>query len=131
MATSVSTTRSRAWWSPCPAGRQGRSFPAQSGVIVYALRCKEPIVAARKNDNYDAYVQELISTWHYTEADARRCNAGTKSWLAIPLLSVESDPEVVGIVFIDSNHENLFTDEIGEDCAAMCAGIARFIRKRY
>lgn len=57
----------------------GRTFPASSGIIGRALRQKEVFAARRKNDNYVAYIRELVDEWSYTTTQAEALHPGTMS----------------------------------------------------
>lgn len=106
----------------------GRKFSASSGIIGRALREKEAFAARRKNDNYVAYIDELIREWSYTKAQAEALHPGTMSWMAIPL--VEQEANVVhGIVYLDSTDPEFFTDIRQTLAICACAGIARYVAK--
>ena len=109
-------------------GRIGRRFPANSGIIGKAYREREVFIAFRENDDYEAYVRELITDWNYTEERARRLNAGAMEWMAVPL--IEGD-EVEAVLFLDVNQRGFFTSERQELVLAATRGIAVFIGKRY
>lgn len=110
----------------------GRRFPAQCGIIGMALREKKPIVAERVNENHEAFIQELIRHWSYTEADARKANPAVFSWMAIPLTESGDGEEVVqGIVYLDSTERGFFTTVREQTAKAACGGIARFVSRRY
>src|SRR5262245_59818135 len=48
-------------------GRIGRRFPANAGIIGKAFREQDVFIARRLNNDYEAYVRELITEWNYTE----------------------------------------------------------------
>ncbi len=110
----------------------GRQFPAQSGIVGASFRHEVPIVADRVNDDYEAFVRELIVQWSYTEADARMLNPSAFAWMAIPLVEDrDGQVRVRGIVFIDSDTRGFFTPERETVAKAACIGIGRFISRRY
>jgi hypothetical protein len=108
----------------------GREFPVQSGIIGKAYREKsEYLVANRKSDNYEDYVQELVRVWNYTEQQARDLNPAAMSWMAVPLLDNE---EVIAVVFLESHKQNFFDDEEKQKLILYaCIGLARFVTERY
>ena len=108
--------------------RAGRTFPASSGIIGRALRQKEAFAACRKNDNYVAYIKELVDEWSYTKTQAEALHPGTMSWMAIPL--VDQDTQAVeGIVYLDSTDPQFFTDIRQTLAICACAGIAKYVSK--
>jgi len=115
-----------------PHGKKtaGRRFPSQSGIVGEAFRRKLAVsIGERINEDYEAFIQELVKDWHYTEADARKCNPSARSWMAVPLSNDEQ--EVEGIIFFDCNERHFFTTDRAQIAICAAAGIAKFIKKRY
>jgi hypothetical protein len=111
-------------------GRVGRQFPANAGIIGKALREKDVFVARRVNDDYDAYVKELVTEWNYTEETARRLNPGAMAWMAVPF----HDParqKVDAVLFLEANKREFFTNERQELVLAAVSGMAIFVGQRY
>lgn len=108
--------------------KAGRRFPGSSGIIGRALREKEAFAASRKNDNYTAYINELVSEWSYTKEQAEALHPGTMAWMAIPLVDQESQT-VEGIVYLDSADPDFFTDIRQTLAICACAGIAKYVTK--
>jgi len=109
-------------------GRIGRRFPPNAGIIGKAFREKETFVARRVNDDYEAYVRELVSDWNYTEERARLLNPGAMEWMATPLVE---GGKVEAVLFLDVNQRAFFTVERQEDVLAATRGIAVFVGRRY
>jgi hypothetical protein len=109
-------------------GRIGRRFPANAGIIGKAFREKHVFIARRMNDDYEAYVRELVTDWNYTDAQARRLNPAAMEWMAVPLLE---GGEVDAVVFLDVNRRGFFTTERQDLVLAASRGIAVFIGRRY
>jgi hypothetical protein len=106
--------------------KAGRRFPASSGIIGRALREKEGFAASRKNDNYTAYINELISEWGYSKDQAEALHPGTMAWMAIPLVD-QATNTVEGIVYLDSTDPEFFTDIRQTLAICACAGIAKYV----
>ena len=110
----------------------GRRFPSQSGIIGVALREMKATYATRANDDYEAYLEELISTWHFTRQDAQAKDQASKSWMAVPLILEESGKkEVKGVIFADSVLPNFFDEDKLYLTVVAASGIARFVQGRY
>jgi GAF domain len=109
-------------------GRIGRLFPANAAIIGKAFRENEVLIARRINDDYEAYVKELITDWNYTEERARLLNPGAMEWMAVPLTE---NGKVEAIVYLDVNQRGFLTDERQELVLAAVRGIAVFVGRRY
>jgi hypothetical protein len=109
-------------------GRIGRRFPPNAGIIGQAFRENDVFVARRVNDDYEAYVRELVTDWNYTEERARRLNPGAMEWMAVPLAE---GGRVEAILYLDVNQRGFFTPERQELVLAATRGIAVFIGRRY
>lgn len=113
--------------------RVGRTFSVNCGIIGEAFRTKIATSGSRMNENFDAYVSELIHDWSYAESDARNASPEIFSWLAIPL--VERDlgglSIVRGVVYADATAPGFFNGPRVELAVAACVGIARFVIRRY
>ena len=110
------------------AGRVGRRFPNNAGIIGKAYREGDTFVAKRVNDDYEAYVRELITDWNFTEERARMINPGAMAWMASPLVEGGT---VEAILYLDVNQRDFFTTERQEIVLAAIRGIAVFVRRRY
>jgi hypothetical protein len=109
-------------------GRIGRKFPPNAGIIGRAFREKDTFVARRVNDDYEAYVDELVRDWNYTDERARLLNPGAMEWMASPLVE---GAKVEAVLYLDVNQREFFTPERQEDVLAAISGIAVFIGRRY
>ena len=111
-------------------GRIGRQFPINAGIIGKAYREKAGFVGRRVNDDYEAYVQELISDWNYTEERARRLNPGAMEWMALPIYDTDRQ-RVEAVLFLEVSQRGFFTPGRQELILAGLGGIAVFVGKRY
>ncbi len=106
-----------------------RRFPIQSGIIGRAAREKAAIAASRQNEDYEAFIAELVTYWSYTEADARALSAGRKSWMAVPILG--PGDETRAVVYLDSVDPLFFSDPVQDLILAGCSGITAYTREAY
>ena len=109
-------------------GESDVGSPTTPASIGKAYREGENYVARRVNDDYEAYVRELIRDWNYTEQRARLLNPGAMAWMAVPLME---DRRVEAILYLDVNQREFFTAERQELVFAATRGIAVFIGRRY
>lgn len=112
-------------------GEAGRRFSKRSGIIGFVLRDKHPYAAERQNDGHEAFVDELIKSWSYTQAEAKALTADRQAWMAVPVFDRDKNEEVGGIVFLDSCDKNYFDDNTILLITHACAGITDYIDKRY
>ncbi|HEY2847954.1 MAG TPA: GAF domain-containing protein [Pyrinomonadaceae bacterium] len=110
-------------------GGKGRRFSIRSGITGKAAREGEVLIGSRNNDNHEAYIQELMSVWNYTEEDAKKLSSGRNSWMAVPIKY--KGHEITGVVYLDSNEKEFFNGEIRELVVWACGGLAVFIDERY
>lgn len=110
------------------APTKGRHFRATCGVTGDAIKTKNLVVAQRRNSDYSQYLQEMIGSYNYLEAEARSLNAATMAWAAMPL---EEEGRVVAVVYADSTDRSFFTEERQDLIQFGSAGVARFMRRRY
>jgi hypothetical protein len=111
-------------------GRIGRQYPGNAGIIGKAVREKDVFIGRRVNDDYEAYVQELIKDWNYSDERARKLNPAAMEWMAVPFYDTERD-RVQAVLYVDVNQRGFFTPERQELVLAAVRGIALFIGKRY
>ncbi|HXD16022.1 MAG TPA: GAF domain-containing protein [Vicinamibacterales bacterium] len=114
---------------PPKTGQVGRRFPANAGIIGKALRENRVFIARRVNDEYEAYVRELITAWSYTDQQARLLNPGAMAWMAAPIYDRQGRSDA--ILYLDANQRDFFTPERQELVLAAIRGIAVFVGKRY
>jgi hypothetical protein len=107
----------------------GRRFSQHCGIIGDAFRTGEALVAIREHDDQEAYVQELIKKWHYTDEQARALDLRGRSFMAVPL--PPAGGEVQAVLYIDSMKPAFFTQNRIELIKNACTGIALFIGRRY
>jgi hypothetical protein len=115
-------------------GRVGRKFPRNAGIIGEAFREGggeyDAFVGERVNDDYEAYVEELVQDWNYTRERAVKINPAVKSWMAVPFTDPDGH-DVKAVLYLDSTEKHFFTPERQELVVQACNGIAVFIGKRY
>ena len=114
---------------PAMPGQVGRRFPANAGIIGKALRENDVFLARRVNDEYEAYIRELITAWSYTEQQARLINPGAMAWMAAPIHDQRGRTDA--ILYLDANQRDFFSPERQELVLAAIRGIAVFVGKRY
>jgi hypothetical protein len=111
-------------------GRIGRQFPANAGIIGKAYRERDVFVGRRLNDDYESYVQELVTDWNYTEERARALDPAVMEWMAVPFY--DSDLQrVYAVLYLDANQRDFFTPDRQETVLSAVSGIAVFVGKRY
>lgn len=111
-------------------GKQaGRRFSIRSGIIGKAVREKTPYAFTRQNDDYEAFIKELVALWSYPEEDARKLTSDRRSWMSVPIFGPNTS--VVGVVYLDSNEKDFFSPEVQNLVINACSGIASYIDERY
>ena len=88
------------------------------------------LVPRRANDDYELYVQELITEWNYTPDQARRLNPASMEWMAVPFHDADHN-RVEAILYLDASKRGFFTPARQEIVLLAVSGIAVFIGKRY
>ncbi len=107
-----------------------RRFPIHCGITGKVSREKVPYASCRQNvDDYEAFQQELVREWAYTAADAKRLTSDRKSWMSVPIFSPEQHVEAV--IYLDSVHRDIFTEDVLELTVKCCGAIAQYISARY
>jgi hypothetical protein len=112
------------------SGRIGRRVPANAGITGKAYRENVVLVGRRANDDYELYLQELITEWNYTPDQARRLNPAAMEWMAVPLYDADHD-RVEAILYLDASKRDFFTPARQEIVLLAVSGIAVFVGKRY
>lgn len=108
----------------------GRRFKVQSGIIGLAYREGKVLCASRVKASHEEFVRELVTTWGYSESDARKINPATMSWLAVPLCPA-GKTKADAVVYVDSLLPGfLEQSERQALVATACDGIARFVDSR-
>lgn len=112
----------------------GRRLPENMGVIGQAYQQAkltgsiEIHCEYRASEDYDAFLSQMVRDYAFTLEAAQKLHAGTKSWLAVPILNAGT---VEGVVYCDSKLPDFFTDARQEDVLHAMAGIAYFVGLRY
>lgn len=107
---------------------KGRKTRANCGVIGEALRTKGMSRGSREDPDYERYISELITRWHFTEEDARNLDAASMAWLALPI--TDGQGKVAGVLFADSVDKGFFTDDRSLVAMTAATGIAEFVKLR-
>lgn len=108
----------------------GRRFSIRSGITGRAIRENAVFLMSRQSVKYEDYVNELVSDWSYTEADAKKMTTDRFSAMAVPVKGRGQD--VLGVVYLDSSSKDFFAaDEMQQTVVASCVGIADYIGERY
>lgn len=108
----------------------GRLFPIRSGITGCAVRERVPYVMDRAGGSEDEYKKELVSAWHYTEADAKKATMDRFSAMAFPVTD-RSGQHVVAVVYLDTRRKGAFSDEMQELVIDSCRGITTYVGERY
>jgi hypothetical protein len=116
-----------------PGGKPGRKFSSRSGIIGRACLNNEVIVASRRSDDHDAFVQEMVSVWNFPMVEARELDPSRRAWMAVPLTETDAGDAdcVIGVVYLDSNDKDLFTEDMQSLILDCVKGVAGFVRVRY
>src|SRR5262249_24367409 len=107
----------------------GRTFSIRSGVIGKAVRARGVVMVMRQSDEYEAFVDELVREWAYTEHDARKLSSDRRSWMAVPVF--DSGSVVCAVVYLDSNQTDFFTPELQQIILDASGGIATYVNEAY
>ena len=116
-------------------GGAGRSMPENVGIVGQAYRQAklEPALQVledhRTTENYDDFVNQMVTDYAFSPEAARQLSAATMSWLAIAI--PHHDGRVEGVLYCDSKQADFFTDSRREDVLHATVGIAYFIGLRY
>lgn len=115
-------------------GRVGRHFPANAGIIGKAFREsgqeQTAFVAQRVNDDYEAYINELVRDWNYTRPRAEKLNPAVRAWMAVSFPDPDTR-DVGAVLYLDSTDRDFFTPDRQELVMRASRGIAVFIGRRY
>jgi len=109
----------------------GRRWPNSLGLVGLAIRSKDQpkrVALSEKVCDVDSYVQELVDLYGYTEEQARQLQPVRLDALAIPL---QSDGQVIGVVYADSSDRNFFDNETIDLCILICGAITQHILTTY
>lgn len=106
----------------------GRQFSQHCGIIGLAYRTGQTKVAFREVEDAEAYIQELVSEWNYSEDQARGLELRGKSFMAVPLAG---DSGIEAVLFIDSTKPDYFSKNRIDLIQNACSGIALFIGRTY
>jgi hypothetical protein len=112
-----------------------RTIPENVGIIGHAYReaqlipGKLEVLADRRTSNdYDEYIEQMVTDYGFTADTARKLNPATMSWLAI---AIPGNANVEGVLYCDSKLPDFFSDARKEDILHATVGIAYFVGLRY
>jgi hypothetical protein len=83
----------------------------------------------RITENYDDFVDQMVTGYAFSPEAARQLSAATMSWLAVAI--PHRDGRVEGVLYCDSKQADFFTDLRQADILHAAVGIAYFIGLRY
>ncbi len=106
----------------------GRRFSIRSGIIGRAVRDAAPYTFVRQTDDYDAFINEMVSEWGYTRDEARALTEDRQAWMAVP---IQGPQGALGVVYLDTNSRDLFAPEVQVLVINGCRGIADYVDARY
>lgn len=114
------------------SGRVGRRFPSNAGIIgrVFEDPEHQPLALAREDDDFEAYVDELVQNWNFRRSQAVLLKRETMSWMAVQFYDATNDVRM-GLLYLDSEDPDFFTPIRQELVLSAVNGIAIFIGKRY
>ncbi len=112
-------------------GGEGRRFSVRSGITGRCIRTKQLYTMHRPDDDVDTYRQQLEADWGYTHADVVNLSTDKMSCMAVPVLDA-SGKHALGVIYLDSVHQNLFESEDAQDAIfRACGGVAKYVSERY
>lgn len=106
----------------------GRSFKNNSGVIGRAYQSRKISLAKRESDDHQQFIEEMISEYSIPREEAEALKPGRRAWLAIPITGTKAP---VGVVFMDSDDKEFFSEPVIEAAVSATEGIAEYVRKVY
>lgn len=110
-------------------GGKGRKFPIHAGIIGRAARTRQIHTGIRENNDHEKFIGELVEKWGYCDADARGLSPDRRSWMAVPISG--PDKSVTGVVYLDSDEPEFFTDPVQKFVIDGCIGVANYVNERY
>lgn len=110
---------------------EGRLFSLRSGITGCAIRELSPFVMDRQSASETEYRKELVSEWHYTEADAKRSSMDKFSGMAVPVKD-STGQKAVAVVYLDSSRKGAFSNGgIAQLVVDACGGVTAYVGARY
>ncbi len=110
-------------------GETGLVVSARCGVIGMAARTGDVARCHRTGGTEKEFRQEMITTYSFSEQEARQLDETRWSWLAIPIRDAQS--RVDGVLYLDSSKKDCFSDDVCSQVVAACEGLRDFIDRRY
>lgn len=110
---------------------EGRKFSIRSGITGCAIRELSPFVMDRQSASETEYRKELVSEWHYTEADAKRSSMDRFSGMAVPVKD-STGQKAVAVVYLDTSRKGAFSNGgIAQLVVDACGGVTAYVGARY
>jgi hypothetical protein len=106
----------------------GRRLPVHCGIAGHVYRTGDAYHAQRQDGDYEAYVRDLVEQWAYSEAQARKVDPASMSWMAVPL---GTDDRIEGILYLDARASGFFTEARQDLILRAAVGVARYVAERY
>jgi len=105
----------------------GRTQSVHSGVAGRAFLENTCIVASRRSEDHDEYIEYLEKEWGYSNKEARSKDPSTKAWIAVPI----GDPPE-GVLYGDANVKDFFSEErVIQLISTGATAISRYLELRY
>ena len=57
------------------------------------------------------FIDRMINIWHFTKTEAKKLTQDRKSYICISLMT-SNHKDLLGLIYMDSNQENIFNDKI-------------------
>jgi hypothetical protein len=112
-------------------GDTGRKFGVNTGITGQAIRKRNPVVMSSDHTAEETLRAELVESWGYTEAQARKLSPGRFSGFASPVLDA-TGRHAIGVIYFDSNEPALFDrNDVQEVLIAGCQAITEFVTENY
>ncbi|BCS30820.1 hypothetical protein TBR22_A00200 [Luteitalea sp. TBR-22] len=106
----------------------GRRLPVHCGIAGHVYRTGDAYHARREDADYEAYVRDLVEQWAYSEPQARKVDAASMSWMAVPL---GAGRRLEGILYLDSRDPGFFNEARQDLILRAAVGVARYVAERY
>ncbi|HTH46772.1 MAG TPA: hypothetical protein VMB21_04625 [Candidatus Limnocylindria bacterium] len=111
--------------------KSNSAISAKCGVTGMAYRTKDACFLHRQDTDWETHSTILKKQYGYSAEEIKDLNPGKYSFLAIPMIVQTDGKKVEAVLYLDTNVKDFFPQEKIQLVSCACAGIARFIRKRY
>ena len=109
-------------------GGPGREFPIQAGVAGRAATTGKPRILQFGGASSISERVDALTEWGYTKEGAQAVVSKNRlSFMGVPIFGTSG--HVIGIVYLDSVKESLFTDQNLDIVMNTCAGLALYLEQ--